>query len=172
MNFNCLAVDVRNGGNSNVLGNETANRCRSEGLDRGADAIEEDIIAAVNYASEKSGQKVILLGAGANGSLALKIAKEQDEVRGVIALSPGEFFLPGLSIEDTIAGLQKPVLITSSKLEFPYSKQLVSKIAEDNKSVFTPEQDQGARGTRALLPDNSSNGEYWLAILFFFKDLQ
>lgn len=172
MNFNCLVVDIRNGGNTNFLANETAKRCRNEGFSRGLNAIEDDINASVKYAFEKSGQEVILLGAGANGSLAMKTTNENNFVRAVIALSPGEYFQPYLSIEDTIAGIQKPILITSSKLEFPYQEKILSKVSDDYKTVFAPEQSEGARGTSALLSENESSGEYWLALLLFFKDLQ
>jgi hypothetical protein len=172
MNFNCLSVDIRNGGNSNFIPNETAKRARTEGVSKSREAIEADIRAAISYAHEKSGDKVILLGAGANGALVLKAAKEQDAVRAAISLSPGEFFLPMLSIQDTISGLQKPLLVTSSRLEFPYVEELLSNVAEDYKTIFVPESAEGERGTGALLSDNPSNSEYWLAVLLFFKDLQ
>ncbi len=172
MNFNCLVVDVRNGGNSNFVGNETFKRCRVKGLSMAPIAIQGDIESSVDFAFNKSGQKVILLGSGANGSLAIKTAKENDNVKAVIALSPGEFFLSSFSVEDTIAGLEKPLLITSGKMEFPYVQQLASKVAEEYKSIFAPENSEGGRGTDALLPGNSSEGEYWLAILLFFKDIK
>ncbi|MCA1747952.1 MAG: hypothetical protein LC655_09665, partial [Bacteroidales bacterium] len=66
MNFNCLSVDVRNGGNSNFIPNETAKRARQEGVSKNREAVEADIRAAISYAYEKTGEKVILLGAGAN----------------------------------------------------------------------------------------------------------
>jgi len=172
MNFNCLVVDIRNGGNSNFIANETAKMCRAGGYSRSVSAIEKDIEVSVQYAFEKSGEDVILLGAGANGSLALKTAKENNFVRAAIALSPGEYFQPYLSIEDTIAGIQKPLLVVSSKIEFPYQEKILSKVSEDYKTVFAPEQHEGARGSSSLLSSNVSSGEYWLALLLFFKDLQ
>jgi dienelactone hydrolase len=172
MNFNCLAVDIRNGGNTNFLANETAKRCRAEGFNRSVNDIEEDIEASLKYAFEKSGEQVILLGAGANGSLAMKIAKENNFVKASIALSPGEYFQPYLSIEDAIAGIQKPILITASKMEFSYQEKILSKVSNDYKTIYAPEGHEGARGTNALLSDNESSGDYWLALLLFFKDLQ
>ena len=172
MNFNCLSVDIRNGGNSNFIPNETAKLARHRGMSKNREAIEADIKAAISYAHQKSGERVILLGAGANGALALKAAKEQDAVKAAISLSPGEFFLPQLSIQDTISGIQKPLLVTSSRMELPYVEQLMSNVAEDYKTVFVPENSEGERGTKALLSKNPSNSEYWLAILLFFKDLQ
>lgn len=172
MNFNCLAADIRNGGNSNFIGNESAKRSRAGNFERGYQAIEGDIIASVHEANSYSGKEVILLGAGANGSLAIKAAKEDSLVKAAIALSPGEYFLSSFMVEDTVAGIQKPVLITSSRLEFPYAEQLASGIEEEYKTIFAPENGPGARGTNSLLSGNDSEGEYWLALLLFFKDLQ
>ena len=172
MNYNCLAVDVRNGGNSNFIPNETAKRARNKGIRNNSEAVEDDIRAAINYAYEKSGQDVVLLGAGENGSLILKAAKEQDVVSAAIALSPGEFFIPLFSIENTISGIQKPLLITVSRTEYPYIEQIMSNVEEEYKTIFVPENSEGERGSAALLPDNPSYTEYWLAILLFFKDLQ
>jgi len=172
MNYNCLAVDVRNGGNSNFIPNETAKRARSKEKSNNSEAVEADIRAAIDYAYGKSGMDVILLGVGANGSLVLKAAKEQDVVSAAIALSPGEFFLPLFSIKNAISGIQKPLLITASRTEYPYIEQIMSNVEEEYKTIFVPENSEGERGSAALLPDNPSYTEYWLAILLFFKDLQ
>lgn len=172
MNYNCLAVDVRNGGNSNFIPNETAKRARNNDKKNNSQAVEADIRAAIDYAYENSGQGVVLLGAGANGSLVLKTAKEQAVVDAAIALSPGEFFLPLFSIENTISGIQKPLLITASRTEYPYIEQIMSNVEEEYKTIFVPENSEGERGSAVLLPGNPSYTEYWLAILLFFKDLQ
>lgn len=172
MNFNCLVPDLRNGGNSGYLTNETAKRSRNRKYGRKAEDIEGDIRAAVDFAAMKSGKKVILVGAGANGSLALKVGKEADPVKAVIALSPGEFFRNQFSVEDTIAGMKKPVLVLSSKMEYPYMEQLLSRVDISNKELFTPEDHEGRRGTGALTDNNPSQSEYWLSILLFFKELQ
>lgn len=172
MNFNCLVPDLRNGGNSGYMTNETAKRSRSNKYSKKAKDIEGDIRAAVDYAAMKSGEKVILVGAGANGSLALKAAREMDPVKAVIALSPGEFFRSEFSVEDTIAGIEKPVLVLSSKMELPYMEQLLSGVDEQYKELFVPEDHEGRRGTGALTGKNPSQSAYWLSILLFFKELQ
>ena len=172
MNFNCLATDIRNGGNSNYIPNQTARRSRSESRSRSIDAVSSDIEAAITYATEKSSQNVILLGAGASGSLVLKAAMEQEQVKAAVALSPGEFFLPVFSTEETISGIRKPLLITASRMEHPYMVQLMSNVEEEYKTIFVPETSDGERGSAALLPENPSYSEYWLAILLFFKELQ
>lgn len=171
MNFNCLVPDVRNGGNSNYTANETAKRCRSLQYKNTYNEVEMDILSSIAYAFSLSSKPVILVGAGANGALALKITKDTEHVLGAIALSPGEYFGRDLNIETEIAEIQKPILLTASKKEFRYVNQMVSGIDESYKNVFAPESDEGGRGVNALLSENPSNGDYWLSILLFIKDL-
>lgn len=171
MNLNCLAVDLRNGGNKNFLNNETAKRCRKMGLNKTPEFIENDIDAAINYSIEKSAQKVVLLGSRANGSLALKRTKENENVKAAIALSPGEYYMEFFSLKETIAGIQKPVLVTSSKTELPYIKIMVSEVDDSYLTLFVPEESEGETGINALLSDNKDRAEYWLALMLFFKEL-
>ncbi len=172
MDYNCMAVDIRNGGNANFISNETVRRTRQGNYILGREEVENDIRASVNYAFNKSGKEVVLLGSGATGSLCMKITKEMGEIKGVIALSPGEFYAPFLSIQDTISNMEKPVFVASTKAEYPYAERMLSGIDEEYKTAFEPLEDQGMRGTSALLPENPSNGEYWLAILLFFKGIK
>jgi len=171
MDYNCLAVDLRNGGNNSFVSNETAKRCRESKCSVGAENIELDIEAAIEYAFKQSNRPVILFGSGANGSLSLKIAVENENVRAVVALSPGEYFVPNIQIQDTITHLKKPVFITSSLSEFPYVSQLASGLEEQYVTLFEPQLGQGGRGTSSLTAENETNSEYWLALLLFFKDL-
>jgi len=172
MNFNCLVPDLRNGGNAGFVANETAKRIRNKKYGEKAEDIEGDIRSAINYAVAKSGKPVVLVGAGANGSLTLKACKELDAVQAAIALSPGEFFRNQFIVEDTIAGIEKPVLVLSSRMEFPYMEQLLSGVDVKYKDLFTPDTHEGQRGTGALTAQNPSQSEYWLAILLFFKELK
>ena len=171
MDYNCLAVDIRNGGNNNFVSNQTARRCRERKCPVGVEDVELDFIAAIDYAFSQSEQPVILFGSGANGSLSLKIANENDHVRAVVAFSPGEYFLPIINIQDTIANLKKPVFVTSSLSEFPYISQLVSGVDKQYVTLFEPKLGEGNRGTMSLTFENENNSEYWLALLIFFKDL-
>ena len=171
MDYNCLAVDLRNGGNSSYVSNETAKLCRERRCATGTEDIALDIDAAIDYAYSRSKQPVILFGSCANGSMSLMTAGDNDRVSAVIALSPGEYFLPGISIQDTIRNLNKPAFITSSKAEFPYVTELASDVDEQYITLFEPEIGQGGRGTRSLTDENRENSEYWLALMLFFKDL-
>jgi len=171
LNYNCLAVDLRNGGNDNFVSNETAKQLREMRLEAGLKDIEQDALAAIRYVNEKSNLPVVLLGSGANGSLSLKIALSNSDVRAVIALSPGEYFMPEIKIQDTISNLKKPVFITSTKAEFPYVSELASGIEKDYVTLFEPKQGAGERGSGSFSVDYDYNTEYWLALILFFKDL-
>jgi dienelactone hydrolase len=171
MDYNCLAVDLRNGGYKNSISNETAKRCMESKCSAGYTDIQNDILASIEYVQKSSDKPVILFGIGANASLGLKTGKEADSVRAVVAFSPGEYFLPELNIQDTISGIEKPVFVTSSKSESPYVDELVSGIEDSYLTVFKPQQNANIRGTAALSPRNENNSEYWLALLLFFKDL-
>jgi pimeloyl-ACP methyl ester carboxylesterase len=172
MEYNCLAVDLRNGGNYGYVSNETVRQLREGHLEAGINDIEQDVVAAILYARENSGFPVVLFGSGANGSISLKIALHNDDVRAVVAFSPGEYFLPEISIRDTIANLKKPVFISSSKTEFPYVSELASGIEKDSVTLFEPKLGEGLRGTGCLSDDYEQNAEYWFALMLFFKDLK
>lgn len=171
MDYNCMAVDLRNGGNNSFISNETAKRCRESRCPTGAANVQWDMQSAIRYVSSKSNLPVILFGSGANGSLSLKLANENENVRAVVAMSPGEYFLPNINIQDTISTLKKPVFITSSRSELTYVTQLVSGMDEKYVSLFEPKLGEGNRGTASLTAENEHNSEYWLALLLFFKDL-
>jgi dienelactone hydrolase len=171
MNYNCLAVDLRNGGNDNFVSNETVKQLRGEHFETGIGNLELDVKAAINYAYLKSRLPVLLLGSGANGSLSLKVGMSNEHVKAVIALSPGEYFMPEIKIQDILAQLKKPVFITSSKAEFPYVSELASNIEKDYLTLFEPRQGAGDRGTRSLSETYEQNTEYWIALVLFFKDL-
>ena len=167
----CLAVDLRNGGNQSFVSNETVKRCRESRCPTAVIDIEQDIRAAIKYVYSLSDQPVVLFGSGANGSLSLKVAIDHEQVSAVVALSPGEYFLPHINIQDTLSSLQKPAFITSSQIEFPYVEQLASGVDDQYITLFQPQLGEGGRGTSALSPENAQNSEYWLALLIFFKDL-
>lgn len=171
LEYNCLAVDLRNGGKFDYVSNETARQLREKRLEAGINDIEEDAKAAIQYAYNKSKLPVVLFGSGANGSISLKIAASDSTVRAVVALSPGEYFLPEIKIQDAISQLKKPVFITSSKAELPYVSELASGIEKDYVTLFDPKQGEGERGTGSFSADYDYNTEYWIALILFFKEL-
>ena len=171
LDFNCLAVDLRNGGSDNYVSNETARRLRESNLDAGPGGVEKDVLAAIQYAEEQSDLPLVLFGSGANGSLSLKMALADSSVRAVVALSPGEYFLPDLKIQDAISDLRKPVFITCSKAEYPYVSELASGMDQEYVTLFEPKQGTGERGTASFSVDYDDNTEYWIALILFLKEL-
>ncbi len=171
LDYNCLAVDLRNGGNNSHVSNETARRCRESRCPAGVEELGMDVAAAIEYIQGKSEFPVILFGSGANGSLSLKIAAENEHVRAAVALSPGEYFMPALKIQDRIEGLEKPVFVTASKAEIPYISELASGVGEDYLTLFEPKRGEGKRGTESFSEKNENNTEYWVALILFFRDL-
>jgi pimeloyl-ACP methyl ester carboxylesterase len=171
MDYNCLAVDLRNGGNNHAVSNETVKQCREYRCPTSLSDVQKDMNAAIHYANRKSGQPVILLGSGSNASLSLMFGQDHEHVRAVVALSPGEYFLPEVSIQDTIQGMQKPVFVSSSMQEFDYVSQLVSGIGDEYLTLFEPQLGEGGRGSVSLSLETPNYSEYWLALLLFFKDL-
>lgn len=171
LNYNCLAVDLRNGGNSSRVSNETARRCRSSRCPTGINDLTGDVEAAIGYIQSKTELPVVLFGSGANASLSLKIAMENEHVRAAVALSPGEYFMPAVKIQDAITGIKKPVFVSSSKAEIPYVSELSSGIGEEYLTLFEPKRGDGHRGTASLTEDYEENNEYWVALILFFRDL-
>ncbi len=171
LDYNCLAVDLRNGGNNSRVSNETARRCRSTRCPAGINELENDVEAAISYIQGKSELPVVLFGSGANASLGLKLAAENDHVRAIVALSPGEYFLPGVKIQDAIAGIKKPVFIAASKAEISYVSELSSSVEEDYLTLFEPKLGKGHRGSESLSENYDDNTEYWVALILFFRDL-
>ena len=171
LDYNCLAIDLRNGGNNSRVSNETARRCRESRCPTGIEDLGLDVAAAMKYIKGKSQLPVIVFGSGANGSLGLKLAKENEHIRAAVALSPGEYFMPTLKIQDTIAGLKKPVFITASIDEIPYVSELASGLEEEYLTLFEPKQGEGHRGSESLSENYDENTEYWVALILFFRDL-
>lgn len=166
MGFNCLLIDQRSGGEVKQVKNITAKRAKSKGLPVEYLDAEQDIIAAVNFAVEFYGKEVILLGSSYSASLALKIAAENKYVEKVIAFSPGEYFGEELNLKESIAELEKPVFITSSKQEADDAAEIFDAIPSTTKTQFIP-KGEGEHGSKALWSEKQDHQEYWDALMQF-----
>lgn len=169
LGFNCLAVDLRIGAESNGVANLTAPEIKSKKKSY-LDA-EKDILAAIEYVYSQTKKKIILLGSSYSASLVLKIAKENEKVGAVIALSPGEYFGKKLSVKKVIDGLDKPVFVASSKQESAEVTKITEGIKSDKKVQFIPPLD-GASGSKALQKATPGSQDYWMALLIFSKTLK
>lgn len=170
LRYNCLAVDLRSGGNSNYVSNETARNAGGENLSVKYLDAAPDIRAAIDYAWGLNPKEVILLGSSYSASLVMLEGKENQHVKAVIAFSPGEYFGDDLRMEDALDSFTKPLFIAVTKREEPYVRQMMNNIPRDEYTLFLPEK-SGVHGARALWENNPSKDEYWLALLMFINNL-
>jgi alpha-beta hydrolase superfamily lysophospholipase len=169
--YNCLAVDLRAGGEVNYIQNHTALLAIQQGYPADYLSSQQDIVAAIEWVKERSDESVILFGSSFSASLCLVVAKNNPDVKAVIAFSPGEFFEPGLSIQTELSNLNKPVFAASSKRENTYVNKVLKSVSSDNKTIFTPEKG-GEHGSKSLWKSNPNNQEYWLALTMFFSKIR
>lgn len=179
LGFNCLAVDLRSGGEGNFVVNETNKKALSMGLPTNYLDARKDIKAAIDYAYENTGQQVILLGSSFSASLSMIEGKSNDKIKAIIALSPAEFFKPLLDVKEEITGLDKPIFVGCSQREFPYAQEYESVINSTLKVFFKPQDGPGEHGAKALWDkadsaksDYDSSKEYWMALLVFFNQIK
>lgn len=172
LNYNCLAVDLRSGEKMNFITNETAKRAKEENIPHGYLDTRQDIEAAMKYILKYNKKPVILFGSSYSASLSLVIARGNDDVKAVIAFSPGEFFRPEIIVKNAISGLSKPVFIASSDIEYEYIEEMVSGVSEANKYMYHPPKGKGVHGAKALWNSSESSDECWLELLLFFKRIR
>lgn len=171
LGFNCLAVDLRIGGEVNYVQNETAKEAKNANVGRSYLDAEKDIIAAIEYAKSLSDSaEIFLFGSSFSASICLKIAKERSDVKAVIAFSPGEFFENQLNVKETIRGLNTPTFVACPQSEFTFVSDIVSGVSPNKLTIFKPERGDGLHGSKSLWWESSTRNEYWLALLFFLKD--
>lgn len=170
MGFSCLAVDLRSGKEINFVTNETAKRAKKQDLPTDYLDAEKDIIAAIEYAFALNNKKIVLIGSSYSASLALKISTGNDNVRAVIAFSPGEYFKQNkIIIQDIIKDLKIPIFATSTKSEFKYIKEMFKNVGK-NKILFEPTSGEGVHGAKTLWKNNPNYKEYWFQITMFLKN--
>lgn len=172
LKYNCLAVDLRFGGLINSSPNETSENAKKAHVMRSMYDSRKDIKASIDYAYERSGQEVLLLGSSFSGTLALMEGKSNPKVKAIMAYSPGEFFRNQFLIHDELEGIEKPIYITGSQLEYPYLKRLTALVPKNNLVVFQPQNDTGKHGAKALWKKDKVSKEYWLSLLMFINNLQ
>jgi pimeloyl-ACP methyl ester carboxylesterase len=173
LNFNCIAVDLRSGDNSNYVNNETARKARETFKPSMFLDASNDIEAAIDYAYNLNNQNVILVGSSYSASLCMVIGNKNPHVKAVIAFSPGEFFGDDLRLEQELDTFRIPLFVTGTETELPYIGQMLQKIStQDNITLFRPGTPPGQHGSMALWEKNPTKDEYWLALLVFFNSLK
>jgi pimeloyl-ACP methyl ester carboxylesterase len=172
LGFNCLAVDLRSGGEVNFVKNQTAIDAISKGSPNGYLDAQADIIAAIDFVASRSKKPIVLVGSSYSASLALVIASHNFKVKAVVAFSPGEYFGSNMVVKSSTEKLMIPLFATSSRIEFPQVKQMLSHIPPKYITLLNPSQGAGVHGSKALWEANPNHGEYWMAITQFFSQLK
>lgn len=175
LGFNAMAVDLRSGNEAEGVVNETAKRARAKKKPTTyLDAI-PDMRAALKWA-RKHRAKGELFGWGSSYSAALviRIAGESPELMdAVLAFSPGEYFRPlgkGRTwIKDAAKKIHKPVFITSARREKKQWKPIFDAIPSKEKTSYTPVDQPGQHGSRALWDRFAGHEGYWDAVEVFLK---
>ncbi len=172
LGYNCLAVDLRSGNEVNYIINKTALDAHEKGLTTTYFNSILDIQAAIEYACNKSRKPVIVVGSSYSASLCLLLARTNPQIKAVIAFSPGEYFGKENFIRDSISGLDMPIFAACTTDEYPFVKELLSKVNQNKLTLFKPSKGKGKHGSSALWQNNPSNNEYWLAIMLFFDQIK
>jgi dienelactone hydrolase len=168
--FNCLAIDQRAGGRMWGRANETV-----EHLGRSAGYLEaeKDLEAALDWARSLRGKgKVIVWGSSYSASLVfLLAARHPDEVAGVLAFSPGEYFEQKDMVRAAAARVHVPVFITcgSAAEEVERSRSIFGAVASKKKDFYMPQA--GVHGSKTLRSDADPGGakRNWAEVLAFLK---
>ena len=173
MGYNCLAVDLRSGGNFAGKPNVTAERANNQELKKEMVDARKDIKAAIDFLAKKYNQKVIVWGSSYSSSLSLLEGVSNANVKAIIAFSPGDYFgdvAPSLST--AFAKVDKPFLVTSSKEESKALRTLIGNAKLNEKQMqFIPES-EGFHGSKALWTGQKGAEEYWDAVVGFLTNIQ
>lgn len=170
LGFSVMAIDQRSGGKLKGTRNETHDRAKEQGKARKYIDAEQDILAAIDYAYEKGGKPIILWGSSYSAGLAMHIAPINEKVVAVLAFSPGDYFGKDKApIADGLENFQKPMFVTSSKLEAGRTKKLLEGLElNDNQDLFIP-KGIGKHGSSALWESSNDHLEYWKAVKMFLR---
>lgn len=169
LGYNCLAIDQRSGGTFADKPNETFERATKKGItDITYLDAEQDIIAAVNYLSNMYNKKVTVWGSSYSSGLALYVSANNDNVNASVSFSPGDYFdKKEVSLVKTIASLNKPFFITSSKAEAPGEALLLKGVTLTKSKIHFIPENNGFHGSKALWTNQEGAEEYWAAIKSF-----
>ncbi|MDC0257579.1 hypothetical protein OAK35_02435 [Crocinitomicaceae bacterium] len=171
LGFSCMAIDQRSGGPVVEYQNDTNLAAVKAGKEVDFLDAEQDIRAAVKFASEKYKRKVILWGSSYSSSLVPFVAADMDEVSAFVSFSPGDYYQPEKeSLVTILKDFEKPMFLTSSKREAVELSKLVQEIGlNQNEVQFIPES-AGHHGSRALWVNQDGGEEYWQAITAFLNE--
>jgi pimeloyl-ACP methyl ester carboxylesterase len=155
LNYNCLAVDMGTSGSHNLSFSNA----------------QISLHAAIAYVRHLNTRPVILLGSSWSASLCLIEASSNSRIRGIVALSPGEYFQPRILMSEVVKKISQPVFICGTQAEFSYLRKMVEERTSEGLTLFQPEKGKGVHGAAALRGNDITRDEYWFALMMFFKKL-
>lgn len=165
--YTALAIDQRSGGG--LYGpNETA--AHVSGKPDYLDAA-KDLQAAVDWASAQN-VPVIVWGSSYSSSLVFPLAlKNAGKIKGVLAFSPGEYFVDKHLVETAAARLVVPVYVTSAPdaEEVAAAKAITDALPPGLATRYVPTE--GVHGASTLIAAKDPKGAEtnWLPVLSFLK---
>jgi dienelactone hydrolase len=172
MGFNCVAVDLRSGGEINYIKNETALAAKERNLPTEYLDSRDDIRTSINYVWQLSKKPVILLGSSYSASLCLIEGKDNPHVSAIIAFSPGEYFGEKIKVGTLINDMKKPVFAACTGKEFPYMLKLFEGVPDYEKTLVKPAKKNGRHGASMLWESSDVSDEMWLPLMVFFRSLK
>jgi dienelactone hydrolase len=172
LGFNCLAVDLRSGGEVNYVPNKTAALAIDKKLPNFYLDAEKDIQAAMDYVKTINTRPVILFGSSYSASLVLKMAKFNRNVHAVVAFSPGEYFGTKLTLKPLLTRMDKPLFVACTKTEAPYVETMLEDVPGKLITWWQPSKTEGIHGSRMLWKESPESDNCWMTLLLFFKNLQ
>jgi predicted alpha/beta hydrolase len=171
--YNCLAVDLRSGKEENFIKNETYQSAIRNHKKTDYVSSIMDIQAAIDYIFQMDTTRpVVIVGSSFSASLCLIVAENNPKIKAVIAFSPGEYFGSAISLKDSLAGFDKPALITGSTDEASYWKELFANTSQAGFTFFVPEKKKGMHGSKALWSTCDAQIDYWIELMMFFKKIR
>lgn len=170
MGFTCLALDLRNGGETNGVKNETTVDAINKKFPTSLIYCEQDILAGVAYAEDNlNPEKIILFGGSYSAAIILMIGSYDQRIDAMVAFSPGEY-IDDLSISTYIQYITEPVFATGARNEITDVKAMISVMNEEHVTLFSP-SGAGDHGNFSLEPKTKNSNEYWSALEKFLKRL-
>jgi len=175
MGFNCIAIDQRSGDKINNVLNQTHKRAVIKNKSTAYLDAYKDMIAALKFVKDKFAKgKIIIWGSSYSAALVFKLAAEhQNLINGVLAFSPGEYFVRFGKSKTFIADFAKtitlPVFITSAHNEKENWINIYKSLPSEKKQYFVP-QTNGNHGSRALWKKFDDSKDYWKAVSKFLKE--
>lgn len=176
--FSCLAIDQRWGGEMWGHTNETVKKLghTETAVDQVTD-LEADLDAALAWARTHSPHhKFILWGSSYSASLVFVVAAQHpDEVAGILAFSPGEYFdSHPTMIEDAAMKVRVPVFVTSENDtdQLRQATKIFDTVSSRDKVHYKAQF--AVHGSSTLRTDRNAKGAAanWAAVMKFLKQFE